>query len=228
MRRLIVLACCLFIAGCDSKSPPVDGSAAPILQGRITDEKGTPISDVDITLYGGIATRWKVASTKADSNGEYKFDPCRYGAMVVDEEEQRWDYYIGITLSHHKFASADGKSWWNVRIPQINRHVVHKDFVMTLGGTLSGTVTSPSAQPVNELNLRIQPAGPGHETSKYLRYAKTNANGDFKEAGLYPRVYDIQVNSSEFGYPVIGRAEVKASLTTEVDLTFSVKESDGN
>jgi protocatechuate 3,4-dioxygenase beta subunit len=206
----------------------VDGSAAPILQGRVTDEKGTPIPDVDIILFGGLATRWKVASAKTDSNGEYKFDPCRYGAMVVDEDERRWDYYIGMTLSHHKFASADGNSWWDVRVPQIDRHVVHKDFVMTLGGTLSGTVTGPGEQPANELDLRIRPAAPGNETSKYWRYAKTNANGDFKEAGLYPRAYDIQVNSPEFGYPVIGRAEVKASLTTEVDLTFSVKESDSD
>ncbi|HUU17623.1 MAG TPA: carboxypeptidase-like regulatory domain-containing protein [Sedimentisphaerales bacterium] len=123
---LVVVA----VLGCKDNPVPVNPSAAPVLKGCVADADGNPIVDVDITLYGGLDTRWKVASSQTDAKGEYVFDPCRYGAMILDEENQRWDYFIGMTVSRPGFKSANGKSWWDVRVPQIDRHMIKKDFIM--------------------------------------------------------------------------------------------------
>ena len=116
--------------GCKDKPVPVNPSAAPVLKGSVLDVDGNPIAEAKITLYGGLATRWEVASVQTDAKGEYVFDPCRHGAMILDEENQRWDYFIGMTISCKGFKSTDGKEWWDVRVPQIDRHVVMKNFVM--------------------------------------------------------------------------------------------------
>jgi hypothetical protein len=109
---------------------PVNPHVEPILKGRVTDSSGNGIPGVDVTLYGGMATRWKVASTQTDAEGEYVFDPCRHGSVIYDEENRRWDYFIGMKVTLPDFKSADSLSWWDVRVPQIDRHVVQKDFVL--------------------------------------------------------------------------------------------------
>jgi len=118
------------VCGCKDKPVPVNPSAVPVLKGCVSDVDGNPIAEAEITLYGGLDTRWKVASTQTDAKGEYVFDPCRHGAMILDEENQRWDYFIGMMVSCPGFKSADGKSWWDLRVPQIDRHVIKKDFIM--------------------------------------------------------------------------------------------------
>jgi len=136
MKLMIANALCAAIAlclvGCGTTKPvPVDQSLRPILTGVVTDSSGQPLPDVEIILYGGLATRWKTGSTRTDKNGQYTFDPCnRHGAMILDEENKRWDYFIGMTVVHPGFKSVDGKDWWDVRVPQIDRHVVKQDFVL--------------------------------------------------------------------------------------------------
>lgn len=232
MRTLLLSLCCLILTGYSSSAPGrlqtrrpvlVDRSAKPILKGSITDEKGNPIPDVEITLYGGSTTRWKVASTKTDAKGQYTFDPCRYGTMTLNEKEKRWDYFVGMTLSHPKFASADGKSWWDIRVPQVDRHVTYKDFSMITGGTLTGVVVDQHGHAVANLHLRIKTPQDKWKETPYIRYTTTDTSGHFNEPGLYPRKYEIELNSPKLRYPVIGKAEVQVNRTRTVRLTFSAK-----
>ncbi len=124
---ILVIVCVL---GCKDKPVAVNPSAAPVLKGCVTDAEGNPVADARIALYAGLATGWKAASSQTNAKGEYVFDPCRHGALILDEENQRWDYFISMTVLHPGLKSAGGKSWWDVHVPQIDRHVIKKDFIM--------------------------------------------------------------------------------------------------
>ena len=76
------------VLGCEDKPVPVNCSVAPVLKGCVTDADGNPIVEAEITLYGGFDTRFKVASSQTDAKGEYVFDPCRHGSLILDEENQ--------------------------------------------------------------------------------------------------------------------------------------------
>ena len=140
--RVLCFCAALGVLGCaagkvDPKAclaVPIDQSAAPVLKGRVTNTAGKPIAGAEITLHAGMATRWKVASAKTNAKGEYTFDPCRYGSLVFDNENKSWDYFIGMAISARGFKSADGQSWWDVRVPQVDRHVTTKNFVMVPAG----------------------------------------------------------------------------------------------
>ena len=52
------------------KQPPKPATArGPALQGRIADEAGRPLRGAKIILYGGMATRWKIADAETDAQG---------------------------------------------------------------------------------------------------------------------------------------------------------------
>jgi hypothetical protein len=136
--RVLCLCAALGVLGCASSkvdpkaclAVPVDQSASPVLKGRVTDTAGKSIAGAEITLHAGVATRWPVASAKTNAKGKYTFDPCRYGSLIFDRENKKWDYFIGMTVSAPGFKAADGQSWWDIRVPQVDRHVTKKDFVM--------------------------------------------------------------------------------------------------
>jgi len=191
----------------------------PILKGRILDEAGQPLAGVRVTLFGGFATRFKGQEAETDKNGAYAFDPLRSGSHIKDEENQSWDQFVGMELFHPTQVSADGFSWWDIRVPGIDRHEYIKDFKMMAGGDLVGTVVdAASGNGVSDLDLRV--ISPSPHAAKFSRYARTDAEGRFSATALYPGEYVVDVNSQKLGYPVLGKIKVEAKKAAEVRFAF--------
>ncbi len=200
------------------KSTP-GSTAKPVLQGRIVDEQGRPVPDTTIILYSGLATRWESMRTKTDANGRYRFDPVQTGSLTQVDKSKNWSYYIGVRLEHPTYTSADGLSWWDIAVPTEPGTVATRDWVMTAGGTLEGTlISAENGQPLPQTNLRIMIPLPNGGT-KYIRYATTDDSGHFRETGLFPGEYTIDRNAHP--YPVVGHATVAANQTTTARLTLA-------
>ena len=94
---------------------------------------------------------------------------------------------------------------------------------MVSAGVLAGAVLDQDGNPVINVDLRIKTPEGTWKDGPYLRYTTTDASGCFRVSGLYPREYEIDVNSPKLRYPVIGKAQVQAKTTGTVTLTFSMK-----
>jgi protocatechuate 3,4-dioxygenase beta subunit len=205
------------IGGDGAEADPPAKARGPSLQGRITDEAGRPLEGARVILYGGIATRWRVAETVTGGDGRYRFDEVR-AAMVKDEATGRWDQFAGFQVRHPTHVPADGKSWRDVRIPGIPEHVETFDLRMTPGGHVEARLAEAgTGRPLAKLDLRVlhPPQGPGSRSpSTYLTYATTDEQGTFRSDTLFPGEYQVQVNSGTLDYPEIGRVQVEAGRTS--------------
>lgn len=226
IRLYIPTLICAILVGCsvspDTKNAvPIDDSPRPILKGSVVDETGVPVEGAKITLFSGLVTRWPTGETLTDANGEYIFDPCRHGCMVLDNIDERWDYWVYMTLYHLTFASADGNSGWYITVKNIDRHVTRKDFSMVKGGTLSAVVVDAHGQPVPGLDVHIYS---DDEKWRFSRSSKTGVDGRFEESGLFPNNYTISVYSPWYRrYLVIGTAEVRSGTVTETEFMFLIQ-----
>jgi len=217
LRRVAISFPLVAACACSSTAPevaPEPPTAGPILEGRIVDLDGMPVPDVEVNLAGGFATRWWVGGTTTDEDGVYRFAPLDVGSMI-EGDDGRWDYFVGMQLGHPLLVSADGGWWWDVRVPNVDGQVTRQDFCMCPAGTLTGVVRNDEGAP-RGVALRFH--GVGHD---HFRWASADAEGRFTEAGLFPGTYKIDVNSPGFDYPVIGTAEVVAGESTHVERVFS-------
>lgn len=193
--------------------PPGVAAGGPALEGRVTDDAGRPIAGAKVILWGGLATRLRGEETSTDADGRYRFAPLKTGALILDEPSGRWDFHTGMTLEHPDFASADGESWWEVRVTGTEGQVTRRDFKMLRGGSIEGHVTATTGGPaVAGLDLRLV-----HAKTGFLRYVRTDREGRFRESGLHPGEYKIDVNDPALRYPVMATVEVKAGAVAKCE-----------
>lgn len=205
-RSAVVILALVVLAGC-ARQKTAPAAPGPVLQGRIVDSRGDAVPGVRVTLWGGLATRLKGQQTTTDSDGRYQFQPLETGAQILDEPSGRWDLYTGMTLEHAAMTSADGESWWDVRVSSEPGTVFTRDFTMIPGGTVEGTLTSRgTGQAIPGAGLRIQ-----HKKNGFLRYATTDAFGRFRETALFPGEYTVDLNSPQGRYPVLGSFTIPES-----------------
>jgi hypothetical protein len=127
----------IFLLGCASSevarvpatAPRNPDYFGPVLQGHVTDTDGNAIRGVKVILHAGFATRWQVAETLTDSGGRYRFAPPQ-GSRIKNEAQNRWDYYVGMTVDHPLF-KPEGQTWWDVTVPDEPGGVTEQDFVLT-------------------------------------------------------------------------------------------------
>ena len=77
-------------AGGQDTQKPDDQAAkkgGPALEGRISDEAGLPLRGAKVILYGGMATRWKIAEAETDADGRYRFDSVQ-STLIKDSSER--------------------------------------------------------------------------------------------------------------------------------------------
>jgi hypothetical protein len=173
---------------------------------------------VKVVLYSGLATRWKGQEATTDHDGRYRFDPLRTGAMIKDEPSGRWDYEPGMRLLHPTHISADGKSWWDIRVPGIDRKEHAQDFKMVPGGRLAGRVLDPRTKtPLKRLDLNI--GSPTGRNPRFHVYARTDDEGRFTSEPLFPGEYVVDVNSAELCMPVLGKVRIEAKKTLEAEFS---------
>jgi hypothetical protein len=190
----------------------------PTISGRIHDEHGRPVAGATVELYGGLATRFLVESAATDERGEYRFGPLKSGTTIKNEAANRWDYYFGIQVKHPTLAPEDGRSWRDIQVPGVAGYEFVRDFTMTTGGTMVGTVTDANGVPAASLDLRLYIPDSRGRAGVFVRYTKTDERGAFREAGLYPGSYVIDINGGAQGYPKIGETTVEAQKEAGVRL----------
>ncbi len=224
LRTVSVLAA--LIGGCATTAPTTsknDASTASvaetrtILGGSVTDSDGRPVAGAKVTAYGGLATRWRVGETTTDTNGHYCFDPFPGGAMFRNEGTGNWDYYVGLTIDHADFASADGNSWWDITCK--SGQETRKDFRMQKAGAVEGRLLELNGTPMANVGMRFQ--SPSQKNVKFLRYATTRADGSFREIGLAPGEFVADINHHP--YPITGRFRISPGQVTRIDLHAETK-----
>lgn len=187
-----------------------------ILQGWIVDENDKPLQGVKVTLWSGVATRWRGQETVTDGSGEYFFDPVKSGAALLGRK-----LMVGVTLTHHTHASSDGKAWWDVTMSSENRKVEVKNFKMTRGADIAGfVVRKDTGEPIADLDLRIL-LGQGKQSGG-IRYATTDQQGRFSETALFPGQYEVQVNGG--GFKVLGTVKLEPGRCTETRLLLEAND----
>lgn len=202
-----------------SQSDRQGDKAGPILRGTIVDEAGKPLAGARVTLYSGIATRWKGQEATTGEDGTYRFDPLKTGSMTKKDKADRWDLYVGVQIFHPTHASEDGHSWWDLTVPGINGHEEVRDFKMIPGGAVSGRIVdADTGKPMPGLDLRVM--SPGPRNVKFNRYATTDKDGRFDVPALFPGEYTIDVNSPRLSYPVLGQVRIEAKKTAELSYTM--------
>jgi hypothetical protein len=205
-------------AKAETKPAQQPDKQGPILTGRVVDEAGRPLPGVRIILYNGLCSRWKGQEATTDQDGRYRFDPLRTGAMIEDGPSGRWDWRPGMRLEHPTHASADGKSWWDIRVPGIDRKEHVQDFEMVPGGRLAGRVLDPKTKaPLKRLGLNI--GSPTGRNPRFHVYARTDDGGRFISEPLFPGEYVVDVNSAELGMPVLGKVQIEAKKTLEMEFS---------
>jgi RNA polymerase sigma factor (sigma-70 family) len=191
----------------------------PILSGRVVDESGQPMAGAKIVLYSGFATRWKGQEATTDRDGRYRINPLQTGSMTKRADADKWDYYVGMQIEHPTHVSADGSSWRDITVPNIDRKETIYNYSMVPGGRIKGRVLDPKTKaPVAGMDLRF--LSPSPRNAKFHTYATTDKEGRFTTETLFPARYVIDVNSSELGYVVLGNVPVTASETFESAFSF--------
>jgi protocatechuate 3,4-dioxygenase beta subunit len=182
----------------------------PAVEGRITDEARRPLRGAKVILYGGMATRWKIAEAKTGAKGRYRFDSVR-STLVKDSEFGRWDQYVGVRVEHPTHVEADGRSWRDLRIPGIAGHVETLDLKLTPSGYIDGLLRDGrTGEPLKKLDLLIMtPSGSHGHGATFHDYATIDVRGRFPSISLFPGDHDGEVNSTTLGYKVIGRVKLE-------------------
>src|SRR4051812_29705381 len=200
---------------------PAGAPKGPTLQGRVTDGAGKPLAGAKIILYGGLATRWKVAEADTNADGRYRIDDVR-SSLIKDAKEDRWDYNVGVRIEHPTHVEADGRSWRDIRFPADAGHFETLDLNLAQGSHIEGLLKdAKSGEPLRKLDLRIMtPAGSHGHGSTFRAYATTDDEGRFRSISFFPGEYDVEANSTTLDYPVLGRVRVEAGTTAPA--TFSV------
>ena len=209
-------------AASPSQKPP-DAPKGPALQGRITDETGKPLSGAKLILYGGMATRWKIAEAESDADGRYRFESIQ-SSMIMDEKKHRWDQSVGVRVEHPTHVEADGRSWRDIRIPGVADHVETLDLKLTLAGHIDGLLKDArTGEPLKKLDLRIMTPTKSHgHGSTFHAYATTDDQGRFRSIGLFPGEYVVEANSTTLDYPVIGQVKVEAGKASPAAFSVSL------
>jgi beta-lactamase regulating signal transducer with metallopeptidase domain len=189
----------LFPVPFNSRVFHADPAQRTAIMGTITQDN-EPVPNAKVILYGGIATRWKVAESVTDERGQYRFE------NVIGD-------YFGVQVKHEKLVPADGKSWRDIDVEY--GKIQPLDVPLTSGGFVTGQLLDENKQPRANLNLRIMRISPGFRkgSTDFLAYAQTDATGNFTSEPLSPGTYAIEENAQP--YVVFAEVEVRASETTK-------------
>lgn len=197
--------------------------AGVTLVGRITDEAGNPVENVKVQLYSGLATRWPGQAAVTDAQGEYRVEKLETGAMTMDEQSGRWDYYVGMRLEHPEFVPADGSTWLDITVPTVAGTEFRQDFTMTRGGTIDMTLATAAGRGLGDFEVRLMRMEGENQVG--TEYATTDRKGHFITPALFPGEWSVQWNWGAANYAELARVTVEPGKGAErtVKLKFEVE-----
>lgn len=164
----------------------------PILRGRVVDEAGRPLAGVWVVLYSGFDTRIPGQNMLTGADGRYQFGPLTTGNRLLTEEAGRWDLGVGVRVEHATHASDDSRSWWELRVPDVDGREYVKDFRMVPGGSIEGRLIDvDTGKPLPGVSLLVE--GFLSQQGKFGRHAMTAEDGRFVLGGFFPGLYNVRV-----------------------------------
>lgn len=168
--------------------------------GTLTQDNA-PVPNAKVVLYGGVATRKKVAECVTDVRGKYRFEN-----VIAD--------LLGVQIEHEKLVPADGKSWRDIDV-EFGK-LLQLDVPLTAGGYVTGQLLDENNQPRANLSIRIMRTAAGFSkgSTDFIAYAKTDTTGHFTSEPLHPGIYVIEENAQP--YPVLAKVEIRANQTTKL------------
>ena len=185
----------------------------PELRGTLTRD-GKPVPDVKVVLYGGIATRWKIADATTDAGGKYRFENVASSIVSSGGDAK---HYIGVQFEHPRLVPADGKSWRDVTVSVKPGTVETLNLALAEGGFIEGRPLGPGGAPRAKAALRMYiPVKPGVRRGAFLfhAYATTDDRGEFRSPPLFPGRYFVEENAGD--YPLLGEVVVEAGKTARI------------
>lgn len=177
-----------------------DPAQRTTILGTLTQDNA-PVPNAKVVLYGGVATRKKVAECVTDVRGQYRFEN-----VIAD--------FLGVQIEHEKLVPADGKSWRDIDV-EFGK-LLQLDVPLTAGGYVTGQLLDEANQPRANLSIRIMRTAAGFSkgSTDFIAYAKTDTTGRFTSEPLHPGIYVIEENAQP--YPVLAKVEVRANETTKL------------
>jgi len=201
---------------------------APQMQSEISVTAGQTTENIDFTLaeagaisgtvtYSGsgitdlLVFAW---SPTMDAFGEVLTDAD--GNYVIDDLPSGTDYKVKpdaegyATTIAENVSVADGETTSGV------------DFVLTAGGTLSGTVTDSGGTPLEDVNINVWVPGEGFEED----WEETDEDGTYLMEGILPGTYTVEAYLTGYN-PVEVNVNITEGATTEQNFTLE-NSSTGN
>lgn len=177
-----------------------DPAQRTTILGTLTQDNA-PVPNAKVVLYGGVATRKKVAECVTDVRGQYRFEN-----VIAD--------FLGVQIEHEKLVPADGKSWRDIDV-EFGK-LLQLDVPLTAGGYVTGQLLDEANQPRANLSIRIMRTAAGFSkgSTDFIAYAKTDTTGHFTSEPLHPGIYVIEENAQP--YPVLAKVEIRANQTTKL------------
>lgn len=179
------------MAQAELELPDVVLRAAGAIRGRVVDEHGKPLPDLDVQLRGMNADRasWNARDTayldsyvgsrsgRTDDRGVFAFDELAAGNYVVE-------------------LNRDGHRPAATRSVSLNSGERREDvdLVLASGVTLSGRVHDRDGHGLREVNVSIEPTVEGLSDCD----VRTKDDGTFTARGLVPGLYRIQLWPGRF------------------------------
>jgi hypothetical protein len=176
------------------------------ITGVVVDRLGIPVPAADVCLAGLGALEDAEVATTTGANGRFELRGCCSECLV------------GARAAGHRSSQM-------LRVMMKEGGVRDLRIVLpALGGTVVGTVRGPEHLPIGDALVAIGEASwARHDTTPdgALRaIVRTDANGQFRAAGLTVGEHPIQVRATRFA-PWTGACRVEASAETPLDVTLS-------
>jgi len=183
-------------------SVDVSQYASGIIDGKVVDTKGNPVSNAFVQVIGV-----DKKSTYTDENGYYQLVGLMSGNYTINVTP---DPYANLMSAHVSVSVQAGE-------------IITQDFTLNLGGSIGGKVTDVNGNPVPNAHLYLS----GYEMPRYA----TNEEGKYIIPGLEAGTYTINIDAPgyESWYIFVNNkfvkkgnsinVEVKLGETTWVDFT---------
>jgi hypothetical protein len=149
------------------------------IAGTVTAEGGTPLGEVDVSVYDESGAFLQTVATEGD--GTYSIPGLPAGTDTVSFEPTGSDYvgefYDGVSKSADAtpIAIAAGATKEGI------------DASLAEGGTVEGTVTAAGGGPLEAVEVHLQPTEGG-----FAGATITDSEGNYAITGLRPGVYTVQ------------------------------------
>lgn len=181
------------------------GSIAGVAMDSIT---GMPLENARVSLFDAPGNPALLeASAMTDSSGNYVLEwlpPGRYGIYAT-----KAGHAVGCKAN--VMVAADSTT--------------RVDFLMTEGGSVSGTTTSPSGRRVADAMVFATEKCPGSEVRIVAAFARTNANGEYLIEHVKPGLCAVVCLKAGYLRGQVSRVRVTdGQLTSEVDCKLWTEE----